>query len=130
MELSITLLCEVPCLSFFLGKATSQLGTEGGLGRPDHLHALPTAQPPSRASSQSHNGVSGVAHILGRKGKAAAGTTDPRECGPQETRGEAAEVAASHPVTMEVAVSFLGTANVTYILLKRMLIQHSDEKGR
>lgn len=44
--------------------------------------------------------------------------------------GEAMEVVVSHPVTMEVAVSFLGTGNVTYFLVTRMLLQHLDGKHR
>lgn len=108
----------------------SQLGTEGGPGHPGRLHAPRTARPPMRARSRGHDGVHGVAHGLGRKRKTAPGTTDPRELGPQETRGAAAEVAVSHPVTMEVAVSFLGTASVTYILPTRVLIQRLDDRGR
>lgn len=38
--------------------------------------------------------------------------------------GEAEEVAVSHSVMMEVALSFLGTENVTYFLVTRMLLQH------
>lgn len=37
---------------------------------------------------------------------------------------------ASHPVTTEVAGSLLGTGNVTYFLLTRMLLQHLDGKHR
>lgn len=44
--------------------------------------------------------------------------------------GEAVETAVSHPVTMEVALSFLGTGDVTYFLVTRMLLQHLDGKGR
>lgn len=43
---------------------------------------------------------------------------------------EAAEAALSHHVTMEVAVSFLGTGNATYFLITRMLLQHWDGKRR
>lgn len=97
---------------------------------------MPAAGSPScipisiRASSGAADDFSRVAHTPGRKRKAALGIADPREQGPRRHVGEAAEVAVSHPVTMEVAVSFLEPGNVTYFPVTRLLLQHWDGRGR
>ena len=80
-----------------------------------------------RASSGAANEFSSVPHTLGRKRKVALGTEDSSKRGPW---GGTWGVALSHPVTMEIAVSFLGTGNVTYFLVTRKLLQHLDGKRR
>lgn len=63
------------------------------------------------------------------RSKAGLGIAALRERGPREARGEAVEAAVSHTVTTEVAVSFLGTGNVTYFLVTGMQLQHLDTKA-
>lgn len=55
----------------------------------------------------------------------------PRGAGPHEARGGGSgEAADSHPVTVEVAVSFLEPGDATYFPVTRMPLQHWDGRGR
>lgn len=63
--------------------------------------------------------------------KICSGTSRPQRAQtPGRHVGEATEAVVSPPVTMEVAVSWLGAGNVTYFLVTRMLLQHLDGKHR
>lgn len=91
------------------------------------FHCTPTSV---RAKSSAANEFC-IAPTPSRKRKICSGNSRPQRAQtPERHVGEAGEPVVSHPVTMEVAVSFLGTGNVTYFLVTRMLLQHLDGKHR